>query len=161
MDEGRGLRMRAGAQRRRVGHVGGSRCTSVGRGTRRWGPACMGGQCAWEEGTHGRAAAHVGGGRHVKVRAERRGGGQEVWQGPEPCRRRARSRGWGPWSIGGATGGSGLGRVGRGRDTCEGIGTWVDGQVGSIVMGQRGRGATWLWGSRVVVVGTGGDTSPV
>ena len=64
-DEGRGLQMRASMHRRRAGRVGGGRCTSVGRGTRRWGPACMGGGWhTWEEGgAHGRRAVHMGGGR--------------------------------------------------------------------------------------------------
>ena len=63
--------------------------------------------------------------------------------------------------LGAGMRGLGLGCVGWGWDACEGVGTWVDGQVGSMVMGQRGCGATWLWGSGVVVVGKGGDTSPV
>ena len=75
--------------------------------------------------------------------------------------------------MGGMTGGSG--RVGRGGDACEGVVTWLDGQVGSVVMGsmvvgsvvmgsvvgsvvmwQRGHGATSSWGSVVVVVSKGG-----
>ena len=57
------------------------------------------------------------------------------------------------------TGGSG--RVGRGRDACEGVTTWVDGQVGGVIMGsvvmwQRGCGATSSWGSVVMVVSKGG-----
>ena len=62
------------------------------------------------------------------------------------------------------TGGSG--HMGRGGDACEGVMTWVDGQVGGVVVGsmvvgsmvmwQHGRGATSLWGSVVVVVSKGG-----
>ena len=143
-----------------------------------------GGQCAWEGGVHGRRAVHMGGGQHAWEEGSTHGrrvacmGGQcaweegstcqwgpageegrDAWWGPKPCRRRARSRKWGPWSMGGATGGSG--HVGQGRDACKGIGTWVDGQVGSVVIGsmvvgQHGCGATWLWGSMAMVVGKGG-----
>ena len=80
VDEGQGLRMRAGTQRRRTRHVGGGLCASVGRGTlyMKVGASVHGraagmggGQRAWEEGDgHGRRAACVSGGRGVKVRAE-------------------------------------------------------------------------------------------
>ena len=51
--------------------------------------------------------------------------------------------------------------MGWGGDACEGVTTWVDRQVGSMVVGsvvvwQHGCGATSLWGSMVVVVSKGG-----
>ena len=126
-------------QRRKVGHISGGR--------KGGGPACMGGWHTWEEGSTRRWGLAC------------KGEGRDVWQRPEPRQRGARSCGWGPWSMGGMTGGSG--RVGWGGDTCEGVTTWVDGQVGGVVVGsvvmwQRGHGETSSWGSIVMVVSKGG-----
>ena len=152
MDEGRGLQMRAGTQRRRVGHVGGGWYASVRRGHKGGGLVCMGGQCAWEGGMHGRAA-RMGGWHTWEGSVHRRAvgmGGQQAWEGSRHGRRAAHISGGWCVKVRAETHGRGLSCVGGGPchadggheawkaqqgaqdawvrvGTHEGFGTWVDG----------------------------------